>query len=110
VVTTGVSENSPEFAQFNADFEKAHGVKANIYTYYGLDALMMIEYGITEAVKKGEPTPTAIRDAIENMQDVQLFTSKVTMEPDTHNPHNKPLLIMTIKDSKWVLSETFTPK
>jgi branched-chain amino acid transport system substrate-binding protein len=110
IVTTGVSDIAPEFAQFNADFEKAHGTKANIYTYYGLDALMMIEYGIREAAKKGEPTPTAIRDAIENMKDVQLFTSKVTMEPDTHNPHNKPLLIMSIKDSKWNLLETFSPK
>jgi branched-chain amino acid transport system substrate-binding protein len=110
-VTTGVSETAPEFAPFNADYEKKHaGIKANVYTYYGLDALMMIEYGIREAVKKGDPTPTAIRDAIENMKDVQLFTSKVTMEPDTHNPHNKPLLIMSIVDSQWSLVETFTPK
>ena len=110
IVTTGVSESSPQYAQFNADFEKKHGVKANIYTYYGLDALMAIEYAIREAVKKGDPTPTAIRDALETMTDVPLFTSKVTMEPDTHNPHNKPLLIMSIKNSQWVLVETFTPK
>lgn len=110
IVTTGVSDIAPEFAQFNADFEAKHGTKANIYTYYGLDALMMIEYGIREAVKKGEPTPTAVRDAIEQMKDVQLFTSKVTMEPDTHNPHNKPLLIMSIKNSQWELVETFSPK
>jgi len=109
-VTTGVSESSPQFAQFNTDFEKKHNIKANVYTYYGLDALMAIEYAIREAVKKGAPTPTAIRDALENMKDVQLFTSKVTIEPDTHNPHNKPLLIMRIKDSKWELVETYTPK
>jgi branched-chain amino acid transport system substrate-binding protein len=110
IVTTGVSENSPEYAQFNADFEKKHGVKANVYTYYGLDALMSIEYAIREAVKKGDPTPAAIRDALETMTDVPLFTSTVTMEPDTHNPHKKPLLIMTIKNSQWELVETFTPK
>ena len=110
IVTTGVSESSPQYAQFNADFEKKHGVKANIYTYYGLDALMAIEYAIREAVKKGDPTPTAIRDALETMTDVPLFTSNVTMEPDTHNPHNKPLLIMTIKNSQWELVETFVPK
>jgi branched-chain amino acid transport system substrate-binding protein len=110
-VTTGVSETDPQYASYNADFEKKHpGLKANVYTYYGMDALMMIEYGIREALKKGDPTPAAIRDAIENMKDVQLFTSKVTMEPDTHNPHNKPLLIMSIKDSQWNLVETFTPK
>jgi branched-chain amino acid transport system substrate-binding protein len=110
IVTTGVSESSPQYAQFNADFEKKHGVKANIYTYYGLDALMAIEYAIREAVKKGDPTPTAIRDALETMTDVPLFTSNVTMEQDTHNPHNKPLLIMTIKNSQWELVETFVPK
>ncbi|MCX6082434.1 MAG: ABC transporter substrate-binding protein [Chloroflexi bacterium] len=109
-VTTGVSESSPEFATFNADFEKKHSIKANIYTYYGLDALMAIEYGIREAVKKGDPTPTAIRDAIETMKDVPLFTSTVTMESDTHNPHNKPLLIMSITGGQWKLVETFTPK
>jgi branched-chain amino acid transport system substrate-binding protein len=111
IVTTGVSETAPEFAAFNTAFEAKHpGVKASVYTYYGLDALMAIEYAIGEAAKKGDVTPTAVRDALETMTDVQLFTSKVTMEPDTHNPHNKPLLIMTIKDSKWVLTETFQPK
>jgi branched-chain amino acid transport system substrate-binding protein len=110
IVTTGVSEDAPEFAAFNAAFEAKHGTKANVYTYYGLDALMMIEYGIREAVKKGDPTPTAIRDAIETMTDVQLFTSKVTMEPETHNPLKKPLLINTIKNGQWELVETFQPK
>ncbi len=110
IVTTGVSEESPEFAEFNAAFEAKHGVKANIYTYYGLDALMAIEYAIGEAAKKGPVTPTAVRDALETMKDVQLFTSVVTMEPDTHNPHNKPLLIMTIKNGKWELLETFQPQ
>jgi branched-chain amino acid transport system substrate-binding protein len=110
-VTTGVSETMPEFAPFNAEFTKKHaGVNANIYTYYALDSLLAVEYGIREAVKSGQPTATAIRDAIEHMTDVQLFTSKVTMEPDTHNPHNKPLLIMTIKNGQWETVETFQPK
>lgn len=111
IVTTGISENQPEYAQFNADYEKKHpGVKANIYTYYGLDALMAIEYAIGEAAKTGTPTGTTVRDALENMKDVQLFTSKVTIETDTHNPHNKPLLVMTVKEGKWELVETFQPK
>jgi branched-chain amino acid transport system substrate-binding protein len=109
-VSTGLSEAAPEFQTFNAAFEAKHKSKATIYTYYGLDALMMIEHGIkTATANGGKPEPSAIRDAIENMQDVQLFTSKVTMEKDTHNPHNKPLLIMTIKNSKFVLLETFDP-
>lgn len=111
VCSTGADTNSPEFQQFNKDFEaKNKGTKATIYTYYGLDALMAIEHGIkTATANGGKPEPSAIRDAIENMKDVQLFTSKVTMEKATHNPHNKPILIEQIKNSKWVLLETFDP-
>lgn len=110
IVTTGVTTEAPEFAEFNKAFEAKHGLQANIYTYYGLDALMAIVHAIGEAAKKGEVTPTAVRDALETMTDVQLFTSVVTMEPDTHNPHNKPLLIMSIQDSQWKLLETFQPE
>lgn len=57
IVTTGVSEDAPEFATFNAAFEAKHSIKANVYTYYGLDALMAIEYAIREAVKKVNRLP-----------------------------------------------------
>jgi branched-chain amino acid transport system substrate-binding protein len=109
-LTTGVSTDSPEFAAFNAEFEKKHNVKPNIYAYYALDGLMSIEYALRQIAEKGgEFTPTAVRNEIENMKDVQLFTSKVTMEPDTHNPHNKPILILKIVDSKWSIMKTFVP-
>ncbi|MEM5774141.1 MAG: ABC transporter substrate-binding protein [Anaerolineaceae bacterium] len=109
-LSSGVSSEQEEFKDFNAAFEKKHNQKVNIYAYYALDALYMIEYGIKESIKaNGEVTPEAVRDAIENMVDVQLFTSKVTMEPDTHNPHNKPILIMQISDSKWNLIKTYEP-
>lgn len=111
ICSTGADTNSPDFQQFNKDFEaKNKGAKATIYTYYGLDALRLIEHGIKQATANGAKLETsAIRDAIENATDVQLFTSKVTMEKDTHNPHNKPILLEQIKDSKWNLLETFDP-
>lgn len=109
-LSSGVSSEQPEFQAYNAAFEAKHNQKVNIYAYYALDALYMIEYGIKESIKaSGEVTPVGIRDAIENMVDVPLFTSKVTMEPDTHNPHNKPILILQIKDSKWELIKTYAP-
>ncbi len=70
----------------------------------------MIEYGADEAITKtGSPSATAIRDAIENMKDVPVFTSNLTIEPDTHNPHNKPVIIMEITDSQWKITKTYTP-
>ncbi len=109
-LTTGVSTDSPDFVEYNKAFEAKHNVKPNIYHYYSLDALRAIEWALRQLVADGkEPTATGVRDKLETMTDVQLFTSKVTMEPDTHNPHNKPILIMQIRDSKWNIIKTFTP-
>lgn len=110
-LSSGVSTESPEFQEFNAAFEKAHeNQKASVYAYYALDALKMIEYGAGEAIKKtGSPSAIAIRDAIETMKDVPVFTSKLTIEPETHNPHNKPVIIMKIADSKWKIEKTYEP-
>jgi branched-chain amino acid transport system substrate-binding protein len=109
-LSSGVSTESPEFQEFNADFEKVHGQKATVYAYYALDALYAYEYAIAAAIDKtGKPDPVAIKEALENMKDVQVFTSKLTMEPDTHNPHNKPVIIMQVKDSKWNIVKTYEP-
>ncbi len=111
VLTSGVSSEQPQFAEYNKAFEEKHGLKPNVYAYYALDALEMIIYGANESLKaNNEITPQGIRDAIENMKDVQLFTSKVTIEPDTHNPHNKPVLIIEIKDSQWNQLKMFEPE
>lgn len=103
--------DAPEFAKFNAEFKAKHKVNASIFTYFHLDALMLIEYGIRESMKKngGVPTSQGVRDAIEAAKNVKVFTGNFTMEPDTHNPHNKPVFMLEIHDSKWRLAETFQP-
>ena len=111
ICSTGADTNAPEFQQFNQDFAaRNRGIKPTIYTYYGLDALLLIEHGIRQATTGGgEPGATAIRDAIEQASEVQLFTGKLTMEKATHNPHSKPILLEQIKGGRWHLLETFDP-
>jgi branched-chain amino acid transport system substrate-binding protein len=110
-LSSGLSPESPQFAGYNAAFEKAHGMKANVYAYYALDALYAFEYAIGESIAKtGKATGPAIRDALETMKDVQVFTSKMTVEPGTHNPHNKPVIIMTIEGGKWKDVKVYEPK
>jgi branched-chain amino acid transport system substrate-binding protein len=103
--------DAPEFAKFNAAFKAKHNVNASIFTYFHLDALMLIEYGIRESMKKngGVPTAQGVRDAMEKAKKIKLFTGDFTMEPDTHNPHNKPVFMLQIHDSKWRLAEVFKP-
>jgi branched-chain amino acid transport system substrate-binding protein len=109
-ISSGVSTESVEFRDYNAAFEKTHGQKATVYAYYALDALYAFEYAIGEAIDKaGKPDSTAVKDALENMQDVPGFTSKWTIEKDTHNPHNKPVILMQIKDGRWNIVKTYTP-
>ncbi len=109
-LSSGISSDAPEFADFNAAFEAKHKTAANVYAYYALDALYSLEYAIGVAIDKtGKPDPVAVRDALETMTDVPVFTGKMTMEPDTHNPHNKPILLMRITNSKWEIVKIFTP-
>jgi branched-chain amino acid transport system substrate-binding protein len=110
-MSTGASTESPEFAKYNAEVEKKFKIKPTIYTYFSMDTLMAAEWAIRSVTAKGqEPTRENLRSTLENMKDAQLFTSKVTMEKDTHNPHNKPLLIVKVHNSKFQLVETFQPK
>ncbi len=109
-LSSGVSTESPEFQDYNTKFEAAHGQKATVYAYYALDALYSYEYAIGAAIDKaGKPDPTAVKEALESMNGIQAFTSKLTVEPDTHNPHNKPVIIMQIKDGKWQIVKTYEP-
>jgi branched-chain amino acid transport system substrate-binding protein len=109
-LSSGVSTESPEFQEYNAAFEKKHSVKASVYAYYAMDALYMVEYGVGEVIKKeGSVNPVSLKGVLENMKDVPGFTSKITVEPDTHNPHNKPVIIMQITDSKWKIVKTYEP-
>jgi branched-chain amino acid transport system substrate-binding protein len=110
IVSSGISETQPQFEKFNTDFEAKHKIKANVYAYYALDALYAYEYAIGVAIKaKGTPDTVAIRDALEAMKDVPVFTSKLSMEADTHNPHNKPVVLMSIINSKWEVVKIYEP-
>ena len=109
-LSSGVSTESPEFQEFNANFEKAHNQKASVYAYYALDALYAFEHAIGAAIDaNGSATGPGVKDALENMDAVQGFTSNLTFEKETHNPFNKPVIIMQIKDSKWVITKTYQP-
>ncbi len=106
-LSSGLSTDAPEFQAYNEAFEAKHDMKATVYAYYALDALYMLEYAIGEA---GSGDSVAIRDALENMVDVPCFSSNITVEPSTHNPYNKPIILMQITDSQWQLVKTYEPE
>ena len=65
--------------------------------YFAADIFMLIKHAIET---EGEATPEAIRNGIENAKDVQLLTSVVTMNPETHNPV-RTASIMQVGDGEF---------
>jgi branched-chain amino acid transport system substrate-binding protein len=110
-LTSGLSTEDPQFADFNARFMKKHNMKCQIYAYYALDAMLALEHGIKVSLDRTRKVDNAVvKDAIEHMKDVPVFTSALTFEPNTHNPHNKPIVVMTIKNAKWQTVKTYKPE
>jgi ABC-type branched-subunit amino acid transport system substrate-binding protein len=110
-LSAGAYTDAPQFKDFNAAFKAKHHLNASQYSYFTLDAFMLVEYGIRESMRKngGVPTRQGIRDAMEGAKGVKAFTSVLTMEKETHNPKNKPVYMLRINNSKWELAETFAP-
>jgi branched-chain amino acid transport system substrate-binding protein len=110
-LTSGLSTEDVQFKDFNAQFFKAHNVKCQIYAYYALDAIYALEYAVKVSLDKSKKVDgVLVRDAIESMNNVPVFTSNLSYEAKTHNPHNKPISILTIKNAKWQTVKTYKPE
>lgn len=107
-MTNGISEDDPQFDAYKKEFAAKHpGQSANIYVFYALDAMKLLEAAI---LKVGSYDTAKIRDALEASTDIPCFTDKLTIEKDTHNPHNKTVSILKITGSKYSLYKTYKPQ
>ena len=107
------SVDDPVYAKYNSEFKQKHpGRDANVWGYLGVDAMKIIANGIKVATANGANLDQAkLRDAIEATKDLPVFTaSKFTFEKATHNPYNKPVLMLQIKDGKFKILESYAPK
>ena len=69
-----------------------------------------IMWFITDAIARaGSADPTAIRDAMEATENLQVTHFTWTVDRETHNPVNKPGAILTGKDGKLQFVETWAP-
>ncbi|MGI6644072.1 MAG: ABC transporter substrate-binding protein [Bacillota bacterium] len=69
-----------------------------------IDALIVL----VEAIKKADSTDgDKIAQAIEEIKDLQALTGKITFDPETHNPLNKPAIIQQNKDGEFIFVEKY---
>ena len=109
-ISVGADENDPEFASWKAEFDAKHansGYSANIYTYYAMDSFMLLEYAVKTA---GTTDGEAIRNALENAKDAPCFTESITIDPAKHNPLNKSITVLTVKDGAYTVYKTYKPQ
>ena len=66
---------------------------------------------LAEAVKKaGKADPEAIRTALEGIKDVSVPSGKFTMDAKTHNPLNKPVVVIKVANKTFTFVEKVTPE
>lgn len=65
-------------------------------------------YAIVDAIKKANSTdPAKIAEQLEKTKDLQVLSGKLTIDPKTHDPLNKPAVIQEVKGSKFVFKSKF---
>lgn len=108
IMTNVLYGNNPEYAEFAAEYNAKHSEwNANIFVYLMYDAVELLMYAINESQSLDS---VKIRDALENATDVELYTDKhFTVDPATHNPLNKMVAIIEVKDGAYNLRDTFYP-
>jgi len=67
---------------------------------------MMMQGAIIAA---GKAEPTAIRDALENLKGVKVFTGTINVDPATHNPQGKAAAIIKIENGAFKFFKMFEP-
>ena len=108
IMTNPLYGNNPAYAEFAAQHNAKHPEwPANIFVYLAYDALKLFLYGVETS---NSLEPEKIRDAIEGATDVALYTDEhFTVDPATHNPKDKMVAIIEVKDGQYNLRDTFYP-
>jgi len=98
--------NADNVQEYRAAYEERFGSDIQVNAIMTHDAVLVLVAAIEKA---GSADPTAIRDALEQIDPVDGFTGRITIDPATHNPLGKSAVIMTIKDGAFEFYKVFEP-
>lgn len=107
-ITNGLYSEDPKYDEFKADFVAKHPEwVANMYVMYAYDAIELLVYACKQA---NSTNSVEITKALSAASDVKLYTDEhFTVDPATHNPLNKMVAIIGIKDGAFTLNDSFYP-
>ncbi|HHW27202.1 MAG TPA: ABC transporter substrate-binding protein [Firmicutes bacterium] len=108
-LTTLYVDDDPDPAAlaFAEKYRALYNSEPNSNACFSYETVMVL----AEAIKKaGKAEPQAIRDAIETIKDVPVPSGKFSMDPETHNPLNKPVVVIKVKDDGFTFVAKVTPE
>jgi branched-chain amino acid transport system substrate-binding protein len=97
-------DKSPLIQEFITKYKAKHNATPDAMAALGYDSMMILAAAIKKA---GTTEGKALRDAIAATKDHQGITGVITLDQDRNA--NKPAVILTIKDGKFVYVETVAP-
>ncbi|HWR08392.1 ABC transporter substrate-binding protein [Sporomusa sp.] len=99
------SMDDPDIQNFIKEYQakyKADPIMPN--PVMAIDAL----YALIDAMNKSNSTdPAKIAEQLEKTKDLPVLSGKLTIDPNTHDPLNKPAIIQEVKDGKFIFKSKF---
>lgn len=94
------SMDDPDIQSFIKDYKAKYNQEPVLPNpVMAIDGLM----AVVEAIKKANSTdPAKITEQLIKIKDLPVLTGKLTIDPVTHNPLNKPAVIQEIKGGKFI--------
>ncbi len=96
----------PKAMAFAKKYRDAFNSEPNSNACFSYEAMVVL----AEAIKKaGSTDPTAIRAALENISNISVPSGTFTMDPKTHNPLDKMVLVVKINEKGFTYVEKVKP-
>lgn len=104
--TSNMDLDDKNVQQLMKKYEKKYNAK--VFEYTSVTMAYDIIYTIADAIKRaGKEDGTAIKDALEKTKNLKLTHFTLTMDPKTHNPLEKPLVIQQFRKGQVHYLETW---
>jgi branched-chain amino acid transport system substrate-binding protein len=97
----------PKAKAFADKYKAAYNADPNSNACFSYESMMVL----AEAIKKaGKADPEAIRTALEGIKDVSVPSGTFTMDAATHNPLNKPVVVIKVAGKSFTFVAKVAPE
>lgn len=97
----------PKAKAFSDKYKAAYNADPNSNACFSYESMMVL----AEAIKKaGKADPEAIRTALEGIKDVSVPSGTFTMDAATHNPLNKPVVVIKVAGKSFTFVAKVAPE